>query len=231
MGAGILASRYTARMAISPERILYEDDHLLAVNKLAGELTVMAGGKGKLPLFDFLHKTHPGLRVLHRLDFGTSGIVVFAKTAEAAEQVKKSKFAGWKKTYRLIAAGYMETKNGTIKKPLPAREHDGNVEAITHYRVIQSFKIASYVEATIETGRKHQIRKHFASIGHPLAMDPLYGDAKKDKAFAKALKFQKFFLHAFSLQLPHPITGEKINLVAQLPKAFLEAIDKLRHRQ
>ena len=90
--------RYPLPMPIARDRILYEDEHLLAVNKLSGELVVKGSGKmEKLPLFDFLKKEYPGLRALHRLDLETSGVILFARTKEAYEKVMETKFAGWKK--------------------------------------------------------------------------------------------------------------------------------------
>lgn len=222
---GILLS-----VGINTDRILYEDEHLLAVNKLPSELVVAAEGEGKLPLFDFLKKSYPGLRVLHRLDFGTSGVVLFARTKEAAEKVKDSKFEGWTKTYRALVAGYVQQKTGTIDRKLPAREQDVDVPAVTRYRVLRGFPEATFVEAVIETGRKHQIRQHFAAIGHPLVLDPLYGDRKKDKGFAKRVPYRKFFLHAYRLELPHPITGKMLSIQAPLPQAFEKAIDILAGR-
>lgn len=217
-------------MGINPDRILYEDEHLLAVNKLPSELVVAAEGDGKLPLFDFLKKTHPGLRVLHRLDFGTSGVVLFARTKEAAEKIKESKFEGWIKTYRGLAAGFMQVRSGVIERKLSARTVDVDVPAVTRYRVLRAFPEATFVETVIETGRKHQIRQHLAAIGHPLVMDPLYGDRKKDRAFAKRVPFRKFFLHAYRLELAHPITGKKLSIQAPLPAAFEKAIDILAGR-
>ena len=212
---------------INPDRILYEDEHLLIVNKLAGELVVAADGGGKLPLYDFLHKNYPGLRVMHRLDFGTSGVLVFAKDAESLKRVRESKFEGWIKRYRMIASGHMEQKVGSIRKPLPARTHKDLVDAVTHYTVLKTFRDASYVETQIETGRKHQIRQHMKSIGHPLVLDPLYGDPRRDRSFKKHFKYRRFFLHAFALEFPHPMTGKKLSVIAPLPKSFQEALDAL----
>lgn len=213
---------------INPQRILYRDEHLLVVNKLSGELVVTASGEGRKPLFDFLKREYPGLRVLHRLDFATSGIVVFARTAEAVRRVRESKFAGWKKCYRALVAGKLEKGNGTITKPLRARTHGGLVPAVTHYKVLEAFNDASFIEACIETGRKHQIRQHFASIGHPLLLDPLYGDKKADVAFQQKYRYRRFFLHATELTLPHPITGAEISLKAPLPPAFEDVLTALR---
>ncbi len=218
---------------MDPKRTLYEDEYLLIVNKLAGELVVAAekpkkGEHSKLPLYDFLHKNYPGLRVVHRLDFGTSGVLVFARNAEVVKTVRESKFAGWKKKYRMLVHGKFEQKTGTIRKPLPARTHEGLVEAVTHYRVLGQFRDISFVETEIETGRKHQIRQHLASIKHPLVLDPIYGDARRDRPFKKHFKYRRFFLHAFSLDLPHPVTKKMLHVEAMLPSAFEEALQKLR---
>jgi RluA family pseudouridine synthase len=216
--------------SINPERILYEDEHLLVVNKLSGELVVAAEGEGKMPLYDFLHKAYPGLRVVHRLDYGTSGVLVFAKSAATVAKIRETKFAGWKKKYRMLVAGQMRDKFGTITKPLKARTHTGFVEAITHFKVLQIYKLATYVETEIETGRKHQIRQHMASIGHPLLLDAQYGDSRKDRDFKRKFKYRRLFLHAYSLEFPHPITGKKLGVMAPIPSAFQEAIHKLQQR-
>jgi RluA family pseudouridine synthase len=214
--------------SIHPDRLLFEDQHLLIVNKRAGELVVAAEGEGKLPLFDYLKKDYPGLRVVHRLDFGTSGVLVFAKTAAALEQIRKTKFAGWRKTYRAIVGGMMQKKELTIDKPLRARTHEAMVNAVTHVKPLEIFVVATYVEARIDTGRKHQIRKHLASIGHPLVCDPEYGDPKKDRGFRQVCHQRKFLLHAYSLDFPHPMLGAPIHAEAPLPQPFEDALKKLR---
>jgi RluA family pseudouridine synthase len=214
--------------SINPERILYEDEHLLIVNKLAGELVVAAEGDGKMPLYDFLHRNYPGLRVVHRLDFGTSGVLVFAKSAAVVKVIRESKFANWKKRYRMLVAGSMREKFGTITKPLKARTHTGFVEATTHFKVVQNYKHAAYVETDIDTGRKHQIRQHMASIGHPLLLDPQYGDSRKDRELKRSFKYRRLFLHAYSLEFPHPITGKKLTVMAPIPAVFQEAIKVLQ---
>jgi len=119
-------------MPISRDRILYQDDHLLAVNKLSGELVVKGKGEvGKLPLLDFLKKDYPGLRTLHRLDFETSGVVVFARTKQVYGKVMESGFSGWKKVYCTLVVGRMERERGEVRAPLPARSGKGTVEAVT----------------------------------------------------------------------------------------------------
>jgi 23S rRNA pseudouridine955/2504/2580 synthase len=86
------------------------------------------------------------------------------------------------------------------------------------------------VEVTIETGRKHQVRQHMAMIGHPLLLDPLYGNAEKDKQFRRKFKYDRFFLHAECLQLPHPATGKMLTLSAPLPGPYEKAVRELRER-
>ncbi len=214
---------------IDPRRILFEDEHLLVVIKLGNELTVAAGGEGKLPLFDFLKKNVPGLRVVHRLDYGTSGVIAFAKTAEAVRKLRESQDR-WTKRYRAIVAGYVIESEGVIRRPLGARTHEGNVDAFSRYRVLGAWPLASDLEVTIETGRKHQVRQHMAMIGHPLLMDPLYGNAEKDKLFRRKFHYDRFFLHAESLQLPHPATGTMLTLKAPLPAPYEKLLKELRAR-
>jgi len=216
-------------MSVSKDRILFEDDHLLAVNKLSGELVVKGKGKvEKLPLFDFLKKEYPGLRTLHRLDFETSGVVAFARTKQTYDAIRKNDFADWKKVYHTLVMGRIGRTSGEIRKPLAARSGKGAVEALTRYKILDRFANSSYVEAEIETGRHHQIRKHFASIGHPLALDTVYGHEKFNRLFTKELRFKKFFLHASCVDLVHPVTGEKITIEASLPKPFSAVLKTLR---
>lgn len=216
---------------IRQDRILFEDDHLFVVSKLPDELTVAAGGHGKEPLFDFLKKTRPTLKVVHRLDHGTSGVIVFAKTGEAVKKIRDKEFRGWIKRYRALAAGYMDRKTGEIKKALPARTSDHLVEAVSRYTVLETFPLASYVEVEIETGRKHQIRRHLQSIGHPLLMDPLYGNKKLDIAFNRKFHYRRFFLHAYSLDFPHPMSGQPMHLESPLPGAFEKVLEELRSKK
>lgn len=220
----------------SPHRILYRDDHLLAVNKLSGELVVAGGERLKtghkadsvtLPLLDFLRKDFPGLKPLHRLDFETSGVVVFARSAIAAKAVIDSKFAGWVKTYVALVAGKLPQPRGEIVTPLPSRGGDP-VSALTRYRVLQEFANSSLVEAVIVGGRHHQIRRHFASIRHPLILDQEYGQKGYNQIFSREFRLHRFFLHASSLQFPHPMTGVSVTIEAERPRVFEEVLKKLR---
>lgn len=215
--------------AIDPRRVLFQDEHLLVVLKLANELTVAAGGKGKLPLFDFLKKAVPGLRVVHRLDYGTSGVICFAKTAEAVRKLRESQDK-WTKRYRCLVAGRVIESEGVIRKDLGARTHEGKVDAFSRYRTLGAWELASDMEVTIETGRKHQVRQHMKMIGHPLLLDPLYGDAEADKRFRRKFHYDRFFLHAECLELPHPATGKRMTFRAPVPASYEKAVRELRER-
>ena len=215
-------------MSLSPLRKLFEDDSLFAVHKLSGELVVAgAGASDKLSLLDFLRKDYPGLKPLHRLDFETSGVVLFAKTKQAADAVLASKFAGWKKTYVTLVAGRMPRQEGVIRTPLPARG-EGVVPAETLYRVLEVFANSCLVEADIETGRHHQIRRHFAGIGHPLLLDEEYGNKGINRVFTREFRLRRFFLHAAKLSLPHPVTGKMLTIEAPLPRVFEGVLKRLR---
>ncbi len=197
--------------------------------KLGNELTVAAGGKGKLPLFDFLKKAVPSLKVVHRLDFGTSGVIVFAKTAEAVRKLRESQDR-WKKKYRCLVAGRVIESEGVIRKQLGARTHEGKVDAFSRYWTLGAWELASDMSVQIETGRKHQVRQHMAMIGHPLLLDPLYGNAEADRKFRRKFHFDRFFLHAESLEMPHPATGKVLILKAPLPASYEKAVKELRER-
>ncbi len=218
-------------MPINPARILYRDDYLLAVHKLPEELVVRGRGEvGKLPLLDFLRHDEPGIRAIHRLDFETSGVILFARRKDVLETIITSKFSGWKKTYRAIVAGKMMTNSGVIKTKLAGHEAGQLLEAETSYSVVEKFDDCSDVEAHFEKGRHHQIRRHFASIRHALALDPLYGDKKFNASFTKKYGFRRFFLHALRVEFPHPMTGVKVSITSPLPAAYLEAIARFRRR-
>ncbi len=216
-------------MPIHPGRILFQDQWLLAVHKLAGELTVAGKGKAKkLSLFDFLRPEFPGIHPLNRLDFETSGIVVFARTKPVLATVVDAGFKGWTKTYKTIVAGRMKNTEGAIRLQLPSRVKEEKIDAFTKYRVLERFGFSTFVEAEIESGKRHQIRKHFSMIGHPLLLDDEYGDKKLNNGFAQKFGYWQFFLHASSARFPHPHTGETVIIEDPLPQAFEAVLKKLR---
>ena len=216
-------------MPIAKERILYEDQWLLAVTKLGGELVVKGKGRvDKLPLLDFLRKQYPTLTPIHRLDFETSGVVVFAKTKNTLKSVITSKFSGWKKRYVALVLGTPKKAAGTVDIPLEARSGTGVVNSVTHYKILEKIGPCCLVECEFERGQRHQIRQHMKMIGHPLLLDKVYGDEKANRAFSKVLKMHRFFLHAISVDFPHPVTKKSIHINSPMPKSFEASIKKLK---
>ncbi len=214
---------------INPDRILYQDEHFLAVHKLSGELVVRGKGRvDKLPLLDFLRKDFPGVHPVNRLDFETSGIVIFARTRPALAKTLEGKFAGWTKTYRALVAGRIPKDTGEIRLQLPSRVKGEPVAAVTRYKVLERFGNSSYVETEIETGRHHQIRRHFRMIEHPLVLDSEYGNKKYNTVFTKEFGYRRFFLHAFAVTFPHPFTGQTVRIESPMPPTFLDILKRLK---
>jgi 23S rRNA-/tRNA-specific pseudouridylate synthase len=216
-------------MPINPDRILYQDEHFLAVMKLSGELTVKGKGEVvKLPLFDFLRKEYPGIHPLSRLDFETSGVLIFARGKKVLADVIATGYKGWTKTYQALVVGEMRKAAGDIRMDLPTRMTGEKVSAHTKYRVIEKLEGITFVEAEIQSGKHHQIRRHFAMIGHPLLLDKVYGDKKANGYFSNKYHYHRFFLHASSVTFPHPYTGKTIKIEAGLPIAYEKVLKKLR---
>jgi 23S rRNA pseudouridine1911/1915/1917 synthase len=208
-----------------PIEILYEDAAVIAVNKPAG-LVVHAGAgahSGTLVNrlvhhFTALSQVGGELRpgIVHRLDRGTSGVLLVART-DQAHRALAAQFAGRtvEKTYLALVQGRVRAESGRIEKPIArdpvrrtrmtARLGHGR-EALTEYRVRQRFEGFTYLEVRIGTGRTHQIRAHLSSIGHPVAGDRLYG----------ARAASRIFLHAWRIGFVSPASGERVTVEAPL---------------
>ena len=220
--------------------VLFDDPHLLAVNKPSGLPTLPGGGFMENTLLRLVQKQFPSANPVHRLGRGTSGIVLFAKTPQAAAHL----CANWntpkvQKIYRALAQNIAEHDAYEILTPIGLVPHprlgqvwaakpDGKpskslakVIARRASNTAGAKTGTTTFEVSLHSGRPHQIRIHLASIGHPLVGDPLYGLTGQPLENLPGLPGDGgYFLHAQFLKFHHPITGEQINLEAALPAGF-----------
>jgi 23S rRNA pseudouridine1911/1915/1917 synthase len=212
--------------------VLFEDPDLLAVNKPSGLPTLPGGGFMENTLLRMVQKKTPNANPVHRLGRGTSGIVLFAKTAQAAAKLS----ANWntsriQKIYRALAQGIARQDAYEILTPIGLVPHPriGSVWAASPSgkpskslaKVISRAPSSTAFEVSLNSGRPHQIRIHLASIGHPLVGDPLYGVTGQPFENLPGLPGDGgYFLHAQFLNFQHPMSGAQINLEAALPSGF-----------
>ena len=221
--------------------IVYEDASLLVLNKQAGLVVHPAAGHADGTLLNALLFHCPSLEdlpragIVHRLDKDTSGLMVVAKTLKAqAALVEQLQDRSMGREYDAVTLGKMTT-GGKVDAPIGRHPKDrkrqavvvsGGKPAVTHYRVVQRYRAHTHVRCKLETGRTHQIRVHLAHIKHPLVGDPLYGGRLKLPAGASEevklflRQFPRQALHARSLTLVHPESGEKMNWTVPLPEDF-----------
>jgi 23S rRNA pseudouridine1911/1915/1917 synthase len=221
---------------MEPKKI-YEDEHILAMYKPRGLLTVAAKKKDPNLLYYAKEKFADGemrIRALHRLDRDSSGVVLFAKTKECYEAaIDKKRFSDVRKVYLALVLGVLKQKHGTITIPLPSRKNKNlKLAAKTSYRVLKVYPLpnrekASLVEVEIFHGRKHQIRKHFSMVGHPLLMDRDYMDRKTYKYFQQLIGLRHFFLHAKKVSFPHFVKGGLVEINTGMPQELDEVEAKL----
>ena len=199
-----------------PITVLYEDDDLIAVDKPTNMPTHPSKGNNLPTLANAVMGYYNGdfvFRSVNRLDRDTSGIVIIAKNQFSAGRLSETMKKGlWKKKYSALVSGILGEKEGTIDAPIE-RVCEGNIKrevrpdgkrAITKFRVAQELDDCSICEVQLLTGRTHQIRVHFAHIGHPLVSDFLYG-TQSDK---------EYFLRCTEISFPHPRSGEVIVIKA-----------------
>ncbi len=238
-----------------PLDIIYEDAHLVVIDKPAGLVVHPAAGNLDGTLVNaLLHHcsgqlsgiggvARPG--IVHRIDKETSGLLVVAKSDTAheglARQFKDHSIA---RRYLAIASGHPRPMSGTIetwigrserdRKKMAVQQEGRGKHAITHYRTLETLKGAALMECRLETGRTHQVRVHMAHIGHALIGDPAYGRAYSQAGRMKAgdggakNNFRRQALHAAALGFIHPITEEKLVFESALPADMQELLSQLR---
>ena len=221
----------------APPRIVHVDDDLAVVDKPAGLVVHPAPSHSGPTLVSELAELlgggadpdRPG--IVHRLDKGTSGLLVVARTdaAHAAlqAQVKRREV---ERLYLALAGGRLASRTGTIDAPIGRASRQRHRMAVsgaasrdarTHFTVLELLPAETYLEAKLETGRTHQIRAHFAAIGHPLAGDPTYGGEVRHG-------LERQFLHAHRLAFTHPVSGERLDLSSPLPPDLEAALEAAR---
>lgn len=226
-----------------PLDVLYEDSDLLIVNKPKGMVVHPSAGhySGTLvnALMHYCKDDLSGINgvmrpgIVHRIDMDTTGSLLVCKNDfthnDIAEQLKVHSIT---RVYHAIVHGILKEDEGTINAPIGRHpvdrkkmsiNHKNGKEAITHYKVLQRFKGFTYIECRLETGRTHQIRVHMSSISHPLLGDVVYGPAKCP------YKLQGQTLHAKTIGITHPRTGEYLQIDAPLPEYFVKLIEKLEN--
>jgi len=213
--------------------ILYEDDWMMAINKppYVGSVPspttpVSKSISGRLTKKYAETELSPFL--LHRLDRDTSGVLLVGKhKKDRAELEAILRDEKTKKTYLVLVKG--RPRGSSITNRIPSRTTGEPIPATTKYKVLSTFpgNIFSLVEATIETGRRHQIRRHFSMIGHPVILDGQYGDQKLNKQFRMRLRLSRHFLHARSITFVHPFTQKEMTIEAPLPPDLKSTIKKI----
>lgn len=217
----------------SPIEIVYEDEAILVVLKPPALLTVPTVMRESRTVIGdlnrILQRRHPAEEafVVHRLDRGVSGILVFAKSVELAETMR-NQFAARKpkRQYHALVYGLIEKETGTFDTFLATDDHlnrystddeESGQHAITHYRVLNRFADTTHVEVWLETGRRNQIRVHLAEAGHPLLGDERYA---REQEPHKQWNSRRIALHALTLGIEHPITGKPMFFESRLPDEF-----------
>lgn len=225
-----------------PLDIVYEDEHLLVVNKPRGMVVHPAPGNYSGTLVnallyhckDSLSGINGILRpgIVHRIDKDTSGLLIVAKTDVAhlglAEQIKEHSFT---REYNAVIVGHLKEQQGTINAPIGRNPKDrkkmcvtlnNSKNAVTHYNVIEDYEGYSHISLKLETGRTHQIRVHMAHLGHAVAGDYVYGNDKKSAYLNGQC------LHAIKIGFVHPVTEEYLEFTTDLPDYFTEFLKKLK---
>ena len=231
-----------------PLDIVYEDEYILVINKPVGLVVHPGAGNTDGTLLNALLHHYPQIGVVpragivHRLDKDTTGLMVIAKTIAAQTNlVEAMQLREITREYEAIACGVM-TAGGLVDQPIGRHSTKRTQMAVsfvgrpsvTHYRVMEKYRLHTRLRLRLETGRTHQIRVHMSHITHPLVGDPVYGGRPRPPKNAtpellmKLRSFKRQALHAAMLSLFHPITGEEMTWHAELPEDFVELVKLLQ---
>jgi 23S rRNA pseudouridine1911/1915/1917 synthase len=230
---------------VSGLRVVYSDDDIVVVDKPAGVAAhpspgwtgpTVVGGLAAIGQTIATSGAAERQGVVHRLDVGTTGLMVVAKS-ELAYSVLKRAFKSREvdKRYRAVVQGHLDPLRGTVDAPIdrhPTQDYkwavvSGGKPSITHYDTLEAFPGASLVDVRLETGRTHQIRVHFSALRHPCVGDLTYG---ADPTFAARLGLTRQWLHAYRLGFAHPRTNQDVSFVSDYPDDLDHALYLLRER-
>lgn len=238
------SSNAQSKPSICDLEIVYNDDDVVVINKPVAMASHAAKGWNGPTVPESLEAA--GIRInttlcdesrkgiVSWLDVGTSGLMLVCKTDFAYEKMKQQ-FASHSvsKTYTALVQGNLEQNKATIEAPIGRSKVSdfrftvtkNGKPAVTHWDVLERFGIATLVSVNLETGRTHQIRVHFSSIGHPLVADKMYGANPK---LAEKLELQRQWLHSTKLEFKHPRTGKLVKLESEYPLDLQHALQAVR---
>lgn len=224
-------------------KVIFQDEHIIVVDKPAGVAAHPSVGwdgptvPGALLALG-IQLTTSGAQerqgIVQRLDVGTSGLMVLAKSELAYSRLKQAfRDRTVHKVYHALVQGHPDPSSGTFDAPIgrhPKAEfkfqvHEDGKPSVTHYSTIEAFRSASLLEIILETGRTHQIRVHFSAFRHPLVGDTMYG---ADPTIAKKLGIDRQWLHAVRLSFEHPISGEIVEFSSEYPEDLKRVLGILR---
>ncbi|RTL65932.1 MAG: RluA family pseudouridine synthase [Pseudonocardiaceae bacterium] len=223
--------------------ILYEDDDIVVVDKPVGVAAhpspgwtgpTVVGGLTALGVRVATSGAAERQGIVHRLDAGTTGVMVVAKSEAAYSELKRAfKERTVDKRYHAVVQGHPDPSRGTIDAPIDRHpRHDwrfavveGGRPSVTHYDTIEAFRAASLLDIRLETGRTHQIRVHFSAMRHPCVGDVTYG---ADPTLAKRVRLERQWLHAHELGFAHPADGRRVDFVSPYPADLARALELLQ---
>jgi 23S rRNA pseudouridine1911/1915/1917 synthase len=231
------------RLTAGARLVVYSDDDIVVVDKPVGVAAHPSPGWsgptviGGLAGAGFRVSTSGAAErqgVVHRLDVGTTGLMVVAKSENAYTVLKDAfRHRTVEKRYAAVVQGHPDPSTGTVDAPIGRHPRDdwrwavvaGGRESVTHYETVEAFRAASLLDIELETGRTHQIRVHMSALKHPCVGDLTYG---ADPTLAQRLGLTRQWLHAARLSFDHPATGERVHFEAPPPADLAHALEVLR---